>query len=325
MSIRALGYVGIAAKTPQDWSEFATSFLGMQQIDAGGGTLALRMDDRRQRLIVEQADYDGTRFFGWETADAAGLAAVAVRVETSGVAVKREPQALADQRHVRELISFTDPAGNRVEVFHGAAIAADPFCPGRAISGFRTGPLGLGHAVLFVRKPDEVKTFYRDVLGFGLSEYMIEPFRATFFHVNGRHHSFAIVDSDRDGMHHLMVEMCALDDVGHAYDIALGIKDRVGVTLGRHANDYMLSFYSRSPSGFLVECGWGGREIDPANWTPYELGVGPSIWGHDREWLPPPARAAARQMLLDNAAQGLRHPVQVVDGNYTVMPGRVPG
>ena len=322
MSIIALGYVGIAARTPGDWSDFGTRFLGMQKVAASAAEFALRMDDRRQRLIIERADYDGPRFFGWETADTAGLESVASRVEAAGVAVKREPQAFADQRHVRELISFSDPGGHRVEVFHGAETDASPFQPGRAISGFRTGALGLGHAVLFVRRPEEMRAFYRDVLGFGVSDYMFEPFRATFFHVNARHHSFAIVDSDRDGMHHLMVEMYSIDDVGHTYDIALGEKDRVNVTLGRHSNDYMISFYSRSPSGFLVECGWGGREIDPATWKPFELTMGPSVWGHDREWLPPPARAAARQMLLDNAAQGLRHPVQVVEGNYELMRGR---
>lgn len=322
MSIRALGYVGIAARNPDEWSGFGTKFLGMQLAEQGASSLALRMDDRKQRLIVERSDYDGPRFFGWETADSAAMQSVAARVEAAGVAVRREPQSLADQRGVRELISFADPAGHRVEVFHGAQAAASAFQPGRAIAGFRTGALGLGHAVLFVRRPEEMKAFYRDVLGFGISDYMYEPFRATFFHVNARHHSFAMVDSDRDGLHHLMVEMYAFDDVGHTYDIALGEKDRIGVTLGRHSNDYMVSFYSRSPSGFLVECGWGGREIDPATWQPYELTMGPSVWGHDRDWLPPPARAAAREMLLDNAARGLRHPVQVVEGNYVLMSGK---
>ena len=68
----------------------------------------------------------------------------------AGVAVKREPAALADQRFVSGLISFADPSGNRLEAFHGAQIADEPFRPGRSISGFRTGPLGMGHAVLMV-------------------------------------------------------------------------------------------------------------------------------------------------------------------------------
>ena len=36
------------------------------------------------------------------------------------------------------------------------------------------------------------------------------------------------------------------------------------MTLGRHSNDYMTSFYIHSPSHFFVEYGWGGRAIDTA-------------------------------------------------------------
>ena len=35
-----------------------------------------------------------------------------------------------------------------MEVFYGPAVATDPFQPGRPITGFLTGPLGMGHAVL---------------------------------------------------------------------------------------------------------------------------------------------------------------------------------
>jgi hypothetical protein len=36
--------------------------------------------------------------------------------------------------------------------------------------------------------------------------------------------------------------------------------------LGKHTNDYMVSFYLRTPSGFNVEYGWGAREIDDSTW-----------------------------------------------------------
>ena len=58
------------------------------------------------------------------------------------------------------LISFADPAGNRLEAFHGAQIADEAFKPGRSISGFRTGPLGMGHAVLTVTDIDAALKFY---------------------------------------------------------------------------------------------------------------------------------------------------------------------
>ena len=64
--------------------------------------------------------------------------------------------ALADERHVKDLIVLNDPLGNRLEMFHGAETASDPFKPGRSISGFRTGPLGLGHVVFNVDTPQTI-------------------------------------------------------------------------------------------------------------------------------------------------------------------------
>jgi len=159
------------------------------------------------------------------------------------------------------------------------------------------------------------------VLGFGLSDYIEKPFRAYFFHVNARHHSLALIETGKNGMHHLMVELFSLDDVGQCYDIALTQPDRVGVTLGRHTNDFMTSFYARTPSSFMIECGWGGREIEPSTWQPVEMHDGPSLWGHDRVWLSPADREVAREMRMHAAASGLRAPVQVMEGNYKLMSG----
>jgi len=237
-----------------------------------------------------------------------------------GIRVTAEPQTRADARRVRALISFHDPAGNRLEAFYGAEIDDTPFRPGRSISGFRTGALGLGHVVLTVENIEPVMAFYVEVLGFRLSDYIEKPFRAYFFHLNPRHHSLALIETGRDGMHHLMVELFSLDDVGQAYDIALN-EDRVNVTLGRHTNDFMTSFYARTPSSFMVECGWGGREIDPSTWRPVEMTHGPSLWGHDRVWLSEKDREIAREMRMNAAREGLRAPVQVMEGNYTPMSG----
>jgi 2,3-dihydroxybiphenyl 1,2-dioxygenase len=241
---------------------------------------------------------------------------LAAHLEKHDVAVARGSRALADERRVKELIVFHDPIGNRLEAFHGAEVTTEPFKPGRSISGFRTGPLGMGHAVLTTARLDEVMPFYTDILGFRLSDYILRPFQAYFFHLNPRHHSLAFVDTGRNGVHHLMVELCYLDDVGQAYDLALRDPARIGTTLGRHTNDEMTSFYSISPSKFMVEYGWGGRSINPATWTAQERQDGPSLWGHDRAWLSPEKREEARALRIAIAAAGERVPLNVMDGNY---------
>jgi 2,3-dihydroxybiphenyl 1,2-dioxygenase len=311
--LQALGYAGFGSAALDDWRQFGTGLVGLQAVERSPSLLAFRMDDRKQRIVIDRALGEGTRFFGWEVTDAAALDALAARLESAEVDVTAEPQMLADTRRVGALISFHDPAGNRLEVFYGAEIDDTPFRPGRSISGFRTGPLGLGHAVLTVENIDAAMPFYVDVLGFRLSDYMQKPFRAYFFHINGRHHSLALIETGRNGMHHLMVELFSLDDVGQSYDVALS-QDRVNVSLGRHTNDLMTSFYAKTPSTFMVECGWGGREIDPASWQPFEMQDGPSLWGHERVWLPEKDREVAREMRMRAAASGLRAPVQVIDG-----------
>jgi 2,3-dihydroxybiphenyl 1,2-dioxygenase len=321
MTLRALGYVGFGSANLDDWRQFGTGLVGLQAVERGNSLLAFRMDDRKQRIVIDRAMADGERFFGWEVADAAALDELAARLEKAGIAVVAEPRTLADTRRVRGLISFRDPADNRLEAFYGAEIDDTPFSPGRSISGFRTGPLGLGHAVLTVESIDAVMPFYIDVLGFGLSDYILKPFRAYFFHINARHHSLALIEAGKNGMHHLMVELFSLDDVGQGYDIAQTQQDRVGVTLGRHTNDFMTSFYAKTPSSFMIECGWGGREVDPSNWKPVEMFDGPSLWGHERVWLPEKDREVARAMRMRAAASGQRAPVQVMDGNYKLMPG----
>ncbi len=266
------------------------------------------MDDRKQRLVVDGSGDAGMNFIGWEAENKTDLDGLAAGLEAAGVAVSRGTRALADQRHVAELIHFQDPGDNRVEVFWRPELASDPFVPAQPISGFRTGVLGMGHAVLHVDDIQPMINFYRDLLGFRVSDYGLAPYPLYFFHVNDRHHSFAMVGSGRRALHHLMVEVGSLDDLGQGYDFAQLEQDRIAYTLGRHTNDHMTSFYVHTPSGFFIEYGWGGRVIDPATWKPHETFDGLSLWGHERLYMPEQQRARLRDMRLDAAARGIRVP-----------------
>src|SRR4051794_18907900 len=100
MGIQALGYVGIEASRPEDWTGFGTGLLGLQLAERSAAQLTFRMDDRKQRLLVVPGAGDGARFFGWEVADAAALDALAARLEGVGVPVARGDAGLAAQRRV---------------------------------------------------------------------------------------------------------------------------------------------------------------------------------------------------------------------------------
>jgi 2,3-dihydroxybiphenyl 1,2-dioxygenase len=324
MSLQSLGYTRIRSDKLEDWYDYATKFLGLQLVERSRTNLTFRMDDRKQRVVVENGGDGMPAAFGWETADAQGLDRIAARLDTANIPMRRGSAAEVQQRGVTDMIAFRDPAGNHMEVFHGAEIASEPFKPGRNISGFRTGSLGIGHAVLQVTSMQEVMPFYTDVLGFRLTDYVMSPFKVFFFHINSRHHSLALVEWDKIGIHHLMMELYSLDDVGQGYDIAQMDQSKIATTLGRHINDLMTSFYTHSPSGFMIEYGWGGKSIDPNSWQSFEVTDGPSFWGHERTWLSQEGRDKAKAMRMDAAQRGVRKPVEVVAGNYSIGPDICP-
>ena len=75
--LRALGYAGFGSDKLDDWRQFGTSLLGFQAVERGNSLLAFRMDDRKQRVVIDRAIGDGARFFGWEVADGTALDALA--------------------------------------------------------------------------------------------------------------------------------------------------------------------------------------------------------------------------------------------------------
>jgi len=311
MAIIALSYLGVNSNKLEDWKDFSSKLLGMQNIDNGNKNLTFRMDSQKQRLTISGETGNNPAFMGWEVNNKSDLDMYASRLDSSDIKVNWGSKNLSDKRFVEDLIFFNDPSNNRVELVYRPMIDNTPFIPGRPISGFKTGVCGLGHAVLYAQNMDVLVSFYKNLLDFKVSDYSIDPIPLYFFHVNGRHHSFALVGSNKIGFHHFMVEYKNLDDVGQGFDLIQHKEGAVAYTLGRHTNDYMTSFYANSPSGFFVENGWGGRIIDPETWTPHETNEGPSFWGHERLYMPEEQRKIYRDKRLETASLGKQAPLTI--------------
>lgn len=297
MDIKAIGYVGTEATDLKGWEQFSNRLLACQaerrSMPDGKDVLALRLDEKCHRLLLVGSKTDGNPFFGFEVEDGQSLASARNELENRGVSVWDASDAELALRQVDGMIHFQDPAGYRLEIYHGLKDGKTAFQPTRPMGGFKTGKLGFGHAVLVVPDLDKSRNFFCDVLNFRVSDYLLEPNRRVFLHTNGRHHSIALAERPGFGIAHLMFEVNEFDDVGKAYDIALrDYRERITSTLGRHSNDHMTSFYVETPSHFPIEYGWGGRMVDDATWTVSNV-FGPSFWGHDRVSATPESKATA--------------------------------
>jgi 3,4-dihydroxy-9,10-secoandrosta-1,3,5(10)-triene-9,17-dione 4,5-dioxygenase len=85
--------------------------------------------------------------------------------------------------------------------------------------------------------------------------------------------------SSQAGIIHLMIEAATLDDVGRALDRCARRGGTISASLGRHANDRMVSFYVRTPGGFDIEYGTDGLLVDDSAWVSRQT-TAVSLWGH---------------------------------------------
>ena len=294
MSIKSLGYIGVNGTTLSQWKDFACDVMGLEDVSSTLGddkTHYYKMDDHPYRVFVQAAEADGLAVCGWETNNQNGLDDVAAALSSAGVSFSCGDDAAIAKRRVQNLLSFTDPAGNHHEAYWGVVSDFKGLNSPQAVSGFVTGDQGLGHIVLPAPNFDETSQFFIDVLGFGLSDLMKLRFtpdpdepvkRLWFMHCNRRHHSLVLLELPHPaGCIHVMTEVNNVDEVGLCNDRRIAADVKLTGTLGRHANDHMVSFYMQSPAGFDVEYGAEGRTIE--EWDAYEVfeSTVVSFWGHD--------------------------------------------
>ena len=295
VSVNQLGYVGISAKDIDAWDQFAVHTLGLQ--DNGrdkDGSLWLKMDDYHHRLIVHPRGNDDIAYAGWQVTNEGELKAMANQLKEEGIEFLYGTPEEAKRRHVMGLLKLEDPTGIPTEIYYGPEVHySNDFKSPIGVTGFETGIMGTGHIVISVKDREKAAHFYRDVLGFRASDVldMMEErgMAMDFFHCNPRHHSMAfMMTKPRPGaptynmpekhLNHIMLQMKTLDDVGSTYYRCQEKGVAFRMSLGRHGNDQMVSFYVVTPSGFAIECGWGGRTVDDATWQVTNTPADP--WGH---------------------------------------------
>jgi 3,4-dihydroxy-9,10-secoandrosta-1,3,5(10)-triene-9,17-dione 4,5-dioxygenase len=288
--IKSLGYITVQTNDTDRWRAFAFDVLGFAEgTGPDDSALYLRMDERSARIVVVPGDTDEVVTVGWEVRDHPALVRVQEALESAGVGVKPLSLQEADARRVEEAITFCDPTGTTIEVFHGAVLDHSPVVTPFG-ARFVTGDQGLGHVVLPATDPNAAFSFYTEVLGFvsrgGFrmpAPPQYGPMRVRFLGVNERHHSLAICPSAHGGapgLIHVMVEVDSLDAVGQALDRVIREGFAVSSTLGRHTNDKMVSFYVRAPGGWDIEFGTDGLRVDEKYYTAEEI-TADSYWGHD--------------------------------------------
>jgi 3,4-dihydroxy-9,10-secoandrosta-1,3,5(10)-triene-9,17-dione 4,5-dioxygenase len=289
VQIAGLGYVVIGATDLERWRRFGTEVLGMAAHSGADGVLYLKIDDYHHRYLIVPHERDVFLASAWEVANQADYTALLNSFRNADIDVSFGTEAEQKMRWVQEFFRCTDPSGNQLEIFWGPISDFERFVSPLGVSGFVTGDMGMGHVVLPAPQFEATRKFWLGLMRFGVSDFVNydmgagQPLvRINFLHCNNpRQHSVALVEmANPSGCDHLLVEVQNVDEVGRALYRCEDNQIPLQVTLGRHINDDMISFYMYSPAGFTVEYGAGGKRIE--DWSTHKVfeATRGSRWGH---------------------------------------------
>jgi 3,4-dihydroxy-9,10-secoandrosta-1,3,5(10)-triene-9,17-dione 4,5-dioxygenase len=284
--VLSLGYLRLESTDLGAWQTFAGGFLGLMPVAAEGDeSLRYRMDHYPPRLVVSPGAESKAAAIGFEVLNERDLKRTVAAVEDAGIKVAEGTDAECDERRVTGFARFDDPGGNPVELFYGPVLDHKPVVL-PTVSSFVTGDMGMGHVIVTGENGRALKDFYTDVLGFYERNTMGGRGRTVWFlSSNDRHHTLGVTTAPGRGrLIHLMLEAASFDDVG----LAMDRREKYGIapmmSLGKHTNDEMTSFYVYSPELYAIEFGYGGLAVKGEQPT-YEITAG-AYWGH--KFSPPP-------------------------------------
>jgi len=282
--IAGLSYVVIGTSDLDEWRRFGSEVLGVMVTPGHRDSqIALRMDVRMARMIVDDTLPPGVQTVAWEVRNEHDWNDLLSRLEANGTKFELLDADEAHERYATAVARCEDPSGAQVEFVLAPYIEPIRNFISPTGARFVTDDQGMGHTTGLVANYDETKAFYIDLLGFTVRETVKAAITGTFASCNSRQHTIALLDGgDLNILHHIMLEVDSIDEVGRCWDRVVEGGATLVTGMGRHYNDHMISFYLTGPDGVTFEYGYGGLRIDPeATVEVRQSGRGGgSFWGH---------------------------------------------
>ena len=279
------GYIQIRVLDLDEALKHYVDRVGLDLVGKGpDGRAYLHASDEfdRHSIVLRQAETPGMDYVGFKVASDADLVRYEKRLKEA--LVKVDHVEAGEQPGVGRRISFTVPAGHRVELF--AEMESSPVGPPTENPDIWTvEPRGMravrfDHCLLYGPKIPETVKLFTDVLEFRLTEKVVTPdgtVIGAFLTCATKPHDIAFIHSDEPNkFHHASFFLESWHDVGHAADLITrySIAHDIGPT--RHGITRGQTIYFFDPSGNRNEVFAGGYTYYPDHpvrvWSADELG-----------------------------------------------------
>ena len=239
-------------------------------------------EQQHHSLVLRSAPTYGLESVGFKVAEAAALDDLALRIEALQIAVTRHaPGELGPGSG--HTVRFRSPSGHTVDLVHGMEQVGNrlpllnpPIGP-QGLTGMH--PPRIDHIFLMCEDVDGITDFFRDVLGFRLTEQIVADDGhqlVTFLERSHSTHDLAFLTGPNGGFHHVAFWVDDWNALRDGADTCAyhGIAVDAGPT--RHGATRGCGLYFFDPAGNRNELYTGGYWFDPddepTTWTESEMG-----------------------------------------------------
>jgi catechol-2,3-dioxygenase len=247
VQVTRLAHVGLQAQSLQNQAEFYNDRWGLERIDEYGREMFFRADGPDHHVLtLHEGGESGLHHVALQVATVDEVDRAHEELLARGLEIVTPP-TLDLEPGIKKALRFRDPDGFLIELVAGVESVSDPF------KHAEVKPRALNHVVLSVQSQDASEAFYRDTLGFKLTDRFIGGL--SFWACDANHHSLAFAEA-RDGnaaFHHAAFEMRDWEEWMRAvfYAGERGIPRAWGP--GRHLFGNNLFSYYKDPEGNTVE------------------------------------------------------------------------
>jgi len=278
-------YVRLGTQNLDVAIDYATRILGLQLVTREKKTAYFRAN-RASSVSGDVPDHNLVYFEGNPKDQATGFVlknpqefeAIATELDRAGHPVIIGTKEDCEKRRVRQVMSFQDPSGNRIELIDRPYYSGSRFYPSRAV-----GICEFSHIGLYSKDPVRDERFWTQVCNARVSDWFGD---APLLRIKTRHHTIAIFQSDTHaGLQHINYQVEDIDTLMQSYYFLReqGVKIIFGP--GRHPLSTAIMLYFQGPDKMVYEYSLGVKHILPeqeASYRPRQFPVTPvssCMWG----------------------------------------------
>jgi 2,3-dihydroxy-p-cumate/2,3-dihydroxybenzoate 3,4-dioxygenase len=247
-----LGYCRLRCPDLSKSVAFYRDLVGLSGTAQADGTHWMRCSDKPYDLILEGGDAAGLAGVGYELESAAELDTAFAHLTALGHApVWADADRCAAYQVERALLVRDPVTGLELDFYAGQAKADADY------AGGLTKIARLGHVVMNVTNLDAAHEFWVNQLGFAVSDRVEGVAEWLRCWPNPLHHSLALLQGDKNTLHHINFMVTDIDDIGAAMNRLKAADVPIVFGPGRHLPSTSIFLYFLDPDGNSTEFSFG--------------------------------------------------------------------